>query len=66
MAIHHEGSKFNKTAKVSKYIDGEFFAVREREFFIEHSGIPESICTFENKEEEQQKVREIFGLDAEY
>lgn len=66
MAIHHEGSKFNKTAKVSQYICGEFFAVREREFFTEHSGIPESICTFETKEEERQKVIEIFGLDAEY
>ena len=66
MAIHHEGSKFNKTAKVSQYIDGEFFAVREREFFAEHEGIPESLCTFENKEDESQKIREVFGLDVEY
>ena len=66
MAIHHEGSKFNKTAKVSQYIDGEFFAVREREFFTEHEGIPESLCTFENKEDESRKIREVFGLDVEY
>ncbi len=66
MATYHEGSKFNKTAKVSQYIDGEFFAIREREFFVEHNGIPESICTLDSKEEERQKVREIFGLEAEY
>ena len=66
MAIHHGGSKFNKTAKVSQYINGEFFAVREREFFAEHEGIPESLCAFENKEDESRKVREVFGLDVEY
>ena len=66
MAIHHESSKFNKTAKVSQYINGEFFAVREREFFAEHEGIPESLCAFENKEDESRKVREVFGLDVEY
>lgn len=66
MAIHHQGSKFNKTAKVSQYIDGEFFAVREREFFVEHSGIPELICTIDSKEDEAQIVREKFGLDVWY
>ena len=40
--------------------------MREREFFAEHEGIPESLCTFENKEDESRKIREVFGLDVEY
>ncbi|MCB6993822.1 arylamine N-acetyltransferase [bacterium 210820-DFI.6.37] len=61
-AQYHPDSRINKALKVSLYIDGQFHAIRQGQYLLEHGGVEEPIETIPSKEREDQLLREVFGL----
>lgn len=61
-AERHPDSKINKFTKVSLYINGTFYAVRNNLFLKEVNGVENIIYSIKTKKQEEKILREIFLL----
>lgn len=65
-AQHHLDSRINKALKVSLYISGKFYAIREGTFLTEEHGIVKEIEKVVSAEREAELLSTVFGLETLY
>ena len=61
-AQYHPDSKINKALKVSRYVDGVFYAIRQGNFLTEHSGVEELLEPDLSKPRETELLHTLFAL----
>lgn len=64
-AQYHPDSMINKALKVSRYVDGRFYAIRQGNFLTEDGGVVRVLEPEISKERTDELLRDVFGLITE-